>query len=39
MKIFGPFDAHEYQYKISQNIRKAFPKLKMELLKMMGVEL
>ena len=37
-KIFGPFDAHEYQCKISQNFRKVYPKLKNELLKMMGVE-
>jgi hypothetical protein len=39
MKIFGPFDAQEYQYKISQKIRKVYPKLKNELLKMMGVEM
>jgi hypothetical protein len=39
MKIFGPFDAPEYQYKNSQNIRKVYPKLKNELLKMMGVEM
>ena len=38
MKIFGSFDALEYQYKISQKIRKVYPKLKNELLKMMGVD-
>ncbi len=37
-KIFGFSDAPEYQYKISQNIRKVYPKLKNELLKMMGVD-
>ena len=39
MKIFGLSDAPEYQYKISQKIRKVYPKLKNELLKMMGVEM
>ena len=34
--IFGYHDAAEYQYKISQTIRKAYPKLEKELLKMMG---
>lgn len=34
--IFGYHDAAEYQYKISQNIRKAYPQLEKELLKMMG---
>ena len=38
MKIFGSFDALEYQYKISQKIRKVYPKLKNALVKMMGVE-
>ena len=37
-KIFGLSDAPEYQYKISQNIRKVYPKFKNELLKMMGVD-
>lgn len=37
-KIFGSFGTLEYQYKISQNIRKVYPKLKNELLKMMGVD-
>lgn len=37
--IFGLESCCIYHKKISENIRKAFPKLKMELLKMMGVEL
>ena len=37
--IFGLESCCSYQKEISENIRKAFPKLKMELLKMMGVEL
>ena len=37
--IFGLESCCMYHKTISENIRKAFPKLKMELLKMMGVEL
>ena len=37
--IFGLESCCSDQKEISENIRKAFPKLKMELLKMMGVEL
>ena len=37
-KIFGLSDAPEYQYEISQKIRKVYPVLKNEVLKMMGIE-
>ena len=39
VEIFGLENCCIYNKEISENIRKAFPKLKMELLKMMGVEI
>ena len=35
--IFGFHDAEEYPYKISQNIRLAYPTLENELLKIYGI--